>query len=106
MFSIITQLLLTSQPLYSFGLFSVALTVTKLADEYVAVPLNDAGMLHCLVKLNESGAEVFRGLTDEQDEEQIVQRLMKKYPELDSETAHTAVLQVIDELKNAGILTE
>ena len=43
-----------------------------------------------VIKLNESGAEVLRGLMEGQDEEQLVKRLIAKYPGLDSATAKTA----------------
>ena len=78
--------------------------ITKLSDEYVAVPLNRTEGFQGVVKLNESGAEVFRGLIDGQNEEQIVQRLQAKYPELDTEMAKKAVTQVLDSLKKTGIL--
>ena len=79
-------------------------TVAQLADDYVAVSLNGSGSFRGVIKLNESGAEVFQGLIDGQDEKQLAERLMAKYPELDSETAKKAVAEVIDNLKNAGIL--
>ena len=41
-------------------------TLAELAGEYVAVPLNE-GSFRGVVKLNESGAEVFRGLTEGED---------------------------------------
>ena len=81
-------------------------TVTKLADEYVAVPLTNKGKFRGVIKLNESGAEVFQGLIEGQQEEQLVQRLMSKYPTLDSETAGTAVSQVICAMKQAGVLED
>jgi hypothetical protein len=40
--------------------------LAELAGEYVAVPLNE-GSFRGVVKLNESGAEVFRGLTEGED---------------------------------------
>ena len=78
--------------------------VTQLADEYVAVPMEKTSGFHGLVKLNESGAEVFRGLMEGQTESQLAERLKAKYPELDSETAKQAVSEVIASLKKAGVL--
>ena len=77
-------------------------TVAELAGEYVAVPLGE-GDFRGVVKLNESGAEVFRGLTEGEDRQQLVQRLMKKYEGLDAETAEKAVDTVLQTLKDAGL---
>ena len=77
-------------------------TLAELAGEYVAVPLNE-GSFRGVVKLNESGAEVFRGLTEGEGRQQLVQRLMKKYEGLDAETAETAVDTVLQTLKDAGL---
>lgn len=81
-------------------------TLMGLAGEYVAVPLDGGENFHGIVKLNESGAEVFCGLTDGQDTEQLARRLMEKYKGLDRETANKAVAVVVDQLKNAGLLEE
>ena len=78
-------------------------TIADLAGEYVAVPLDDTNF-HGIVKLNESGAEVFRGLMEGQKEEQLAQRLMEKYPGLDAETAGKAVATVLEGLKERGLL--
>ena len=78
--------------------------LTELADEYIAVPLNKSGEFRGVIKLNESGAEIFQGLTEGQDEEALARRLMKKYPEMDPAHAGAAVRQVTDDLKKAGVL--
>ena len=79
-------------------------TLAKLGAEYMAVPLDNTEKNRIVIKLNESGAEVFQGLIDGQDEEQLAERLRAKYPELDSETARKAVNNVLYSLKKAGIL--
>lgn len=78
-------------------------TVAELAGEYVAVPLGE-GDFRGVVKLNESGAEVFRGLIAGEQEEQLIGRLTAKYPGLDRETAAKAVALVLEELKEADLL--
>lgn len=77
-----------------------------LDNEQVAVAAGENTSFHGLVKLNESGAEVFKGLTEGQNEEELAQRLMKKYEGLDKKTADQAVAIVIDKLKTAGLLEE
>ena len=79
-------------------------TLAKLGAEYMAVPLDNTEKNRIVIKLNESGAEVFQGLISGQEEEQLAERLRAKYPELDSETARKAVNNVLDSLKKAGIL--
>ncbi len=79
-------------------------TLTGLAGEYVAVPTDEKKGFHGIVKLNESGAEVFRGLSEGENEEQLALRLMKKYAGLDRETADKAVAVVISQLKEAGLM--
>lgn len=79
-------------------------TLTGLGDEFVAVPLDGGDDFHGIVKLNESGAEVFRGLTEGLKFEQLAQRLMGKYAGLDLDTANKAVKAVVDQLKEAGLL--
>ena len=81
-------------------------TITGLAGEYVAVPLDGAGNFHGIVKLNESGAEVFRGLSENLDEKQIAQHLMEKYQGLDAATADKAVLVEVDRLRAAGLIED
>jgi len=81
-------------------------TLTGLGGEYVAVPLDGGDDFHGIVKLNESGAEVFRGLSEGQDEKQIARRLMEKYPGLDTATADKAVSVVIEQLREAGLTDE
>ena len=81
-------------------------TLTGLAGEYVAVPLDGGDEFHGIVKLNESGAEVFRGLSEGQDPKQVARCLMEKYPGLDAATADKAVGVVIDQLKAAGLIDE
>ena len=81
-------------------------TLTGLAGEYVAVPLDGAENFHGIVKLNESGAEVFRALQEGMDADAISKRLMEKYPDLDAETAARATGIVVDQLKNAGLMED
>ena len=78
-------------------------TLTGLAGEYVAVPLDGNDTFHGIVKLNESGAEVFRGMQEGQDKAQIARRLMEKY-DIDRETAEKAIRVVADELHAAGLM--
>ena len=75
-------------------------------EQQIAVPLDGGKNFHGIIRLNESGAEVFRGLTEGEDEEQLVQRLMNKYDGLDRATAEKAVNAVIQKFRDANLLDE
>ena len=79
-------------------------TLTGLAGEYVAVPMENASNFHGIVKLNETGAEVFRAMQEGLDAEAIAKRLMAQYDDLDEATARKAVAVVVDELTAAGLM--
>ena len=81
-------------------------TLAELGGETVAVPLEEMKDFHGIVKLNESGAEVFRGLIEGEDTQQLVTRLRNKYAGLDAETAEKAVLSVLGTLKGAGLIED
>lgn len=78
-------------------------SLAELGGETMAVPLDETENFRGVLKLNESGAEVFRGLMEGEDTQQLVQRLMKKYEGLDAETAEKAVDTVLQTLKDAGL---
>ena len=80
--------------------------LTGLNGEYVAVPMNGSEGFRGIVKLNESGAEVFRALSEGLDRAQAAARLTEKYPGLNRETADKAVEIVIKKLRDAGLLEE
>ncbi len=79
-------------------------TLTKLAGEYMAVSLDHPELFHGLIKLNESGAEIFRLLSEGKSESEIARELMEKYEDLDAATAEKAVSMVIGKLNEAGLL--
>lgn len=79
-------------------------TLTGLAGEYVAVPLDHPDVFHGIIKLNESGAEIFRLMSEGKDEEEIVRTMREKYEGLDEETAKKAVAAVVERLNEAGLL--
>ena len=77
--------------------------VTNLAGESVAVPLDRLDDFRGIIKLNDSGAEIFRLLNEGKDEEEIVKQLMENH-QLDEATAKKAVTIVVEELSKAGLL--
>ena len=80
--------------------------LTELTGEYVAVSVDPSADFHGVVKLNASGAEVFRALNEGMNEEQCIERLMEKFSGLDRKTAKAAVELVLKELGDNGLLEE
>ncbi len=78
-------------------------TLAELAGEHMAVPMDNAENFHGIIKLNESGAEIFRLLNEGKEEKEIAEKLMEKY-QLDAETAGKAVASVIETLNRAGLM--
>ena len=81
--------------------------LTDLAGEYVAVPTEEsAENFRGVVRLNETGKDVFQGLLDGLTEEQIVEKLLEQYDGVDRQGAEQAVKSVVERLKKEGLLTE
>ena len=81
-------------------------TLTGLAGEYVAVPLDHPDIFHGIIKLNDSGAEIFRLMSEGKDETQVVEKLMEKYKDMDEETAKKAFSIVVQKLDEAGLIEQ
>lgn len=78
----------------------------KVADQYVVIATGEASKdFYGMVKLNESGADIWQGLMDGCDETGLVQRLMDKY-DLEEEKAKESVEKFLKEMESAGFLTE
>ena len=75
-----------------------------MGDEIVAVPVGDGSeKIHGVLKLNKSGAEILEYLKSGSSEEEIVEKLSKKY---DNGRASLAsdVHEAIESLEKAGLL--
>ncbi len=81
-------------------------TLASLNGEFVAVPLNHTDDFHGIIKLNESGAEVFQGLSRGEDLDTIAGNLMRKYEGLDLKTANQAIQIVLSKLSEAGMIEQ
>lgn len=76
------------------------------ADKKIAVPLNGKENFHGIIRLNESAEEVFLGLIEGENEDQLIQRLLNKYEGLDRPTAEKDVRAMIQKLKVTGLLED
>ena len=82
------------------------LVLVETAGEYIAVPTGaSAELLRGVVRLNESGAEVWRGLEAGEDEAGIAARLAAVY-EVDADTALRDTRAVVEKLRAAGLVTD
>ena len=82
------------------------LVVTQVGEDYFAVPTGAATeKLHGLVRLNETGAEIVKGLIEGMEAQEIADRLMRDYKGADRETSLKAVQSVVDSLSAAGLMT-
>ena len=81
-------------------------SITAIADEYVLVPImSSERSFKGIVRLNESGKEIWEYLKNGSDKVEIIKELIKKY-NISSEQANYAVCNVITKLINEGIIIE
>ena len=78
--------------------------IVNLQDDIIAIPVGErAEEIKGIVKLNESGREIFELLKEETTEAEIVNRLKAKYED-DSETLFHYVHSMIELLRKIGVL--
>lgn len=81
------------------------LIMTQVEDDYILVPVGDTKVsFNGLVRLNTTGAEIWRALEEELSEEEIVNRLKTLYTDVDHNTLVKSVRKTIDQFKDAGLL--
>ena len=81
--------------------------LSEIDESYFAVPVGkSAEQFHGMVKLNQTGADIWRGLEKGWNPEQIAGQLVNDYNGVDNMSALRAVQKVIDQLKEADLLEE
>ena len=78
--------------------------LTELAGEYVAVPTAAVSSFRGIVRLNETGADIWNGLAEGKTEQEIAEKLVSEYADLSSDKALQAVRDVIAVLLKEGLL--
>ena len=81
--------------------FKTKFIVTKLGDDTVAVSVG--GSNNAMIRLNDTGALIWKGIEDELEEQQIVSRMMEEY-KVDHETALKSVKSFIAKLQESDLL--
>lgn len=81
--------------------------LTKLGKEYIAVPVGETAKEYkCVVKLNNTGRDIWEGLTEGLDEKMIADKMVKKYENLSKEKALEDIFNVVERLKLGGLLKD
>lgn len=76
------------------------------AGEYVIIATGEASKeFYGMIKVNETGADIWQALIEECTEEEIVQRLTDKY-EIDKDTALSSVQAFVKKMEQAGFMAE
>ncbi len=81
--------------------------LSQVGGTFVAVPVGKAAKdFNGIVRLNESGANIWNKLEEGLNPEQIAVKLTEEYSNLVLTEAREAVMGVIDQLKTAGMLED
>lgn len=80
--------------------------VSEINGENYAVSLGSTETFHGMIRLNETGRDIFQGLLDGKGEEEIAAQLLKDYENVDIKLAKKAVDEMVEKLRNAGIVID
>lgn len=76
----------------------------KIAEQWVVVPVGARNVeFNAIMTLSETGADIWKALEQDMNEEQIVSNIIKEY-EVDEETAKNDVKEYIQQLLHKGII--
>ncbi len=79
--------------------------INNVAGETVAVSVgNNDGRFNGYIKLNETGAFIFKMLKNDTTREEIINALMKQYPDATQDAAEESVDSLIEQLSKAELL--
>ena len=81
--------------------------LTEVGDDIVAVPTGDAGEeFHGIIRLNDTAAFIWRGVSEGLTAEQIAERMCSEYDGVDIDTALDCTRTMIEKLKSDGIMED
>lgn len=79
--------------------------INNVAGETVAVSVGDNdGKFNGYIKLNETGAFIFKALKKDTTRDDVINALMAEYPDATKEDAAESVDSLIEQLKRAELL--
>ena len=83
------------------------LKLLKIGSSYAAVPDGSVeGSPRSVIRLNETAAEIWRGIESGLDLDAVTQSILAQYCDADEETVRDDVGRIIDQLAAAGLLEE
>ena len=78
----------------------------EVAGQCVVIAIGEASKtFHGMIKLNSTGKDIWEGLQEGQDEEQIIALLVEKY-QVEQEQVREDVQEFLKQMKEAGILAD
>jgi len=81
--------------------------VLELGEGYALVPTSEAEtVFQGIIRLNSTAKDIWDGLADELSEDEIADRLVKKYDRVDRKMILRGIRQVVETLRKQGILEE
>ena len=81
--------------------------ITKADEDYLVVPIGASlKRFNGIIRLNETGKEIWDALTEGKSEGEIADLLVEKYDGVDWERTLKSTRSVIEQLRAGGILTE
>lgn len=78
--------------------------INNVAGETVAVSVGNSGSFNGYIKLNETGAFIFKMLKKDTSVEEIVSAIVREYPDATPEDARDSVNNLIEQLNKAELL--
>lgn len=79
--------------------------INNVAGETVAVSVGDSvGRFNGYIKLNETGAFIFKKLKNDTSREEIIDEVLKEYPTATRDDAIESVDALLEKLNNAELL--
>ena len=73
--------------------------------ETVVIPVGETSeKFHGMIKLNQTGADIWKGVVDGLSEDEIAKSLMEKYEDVDYETALRGTQKIVGMMKDEGII--
>ena len=81
--------------------------ITEIGDDYAAVPTGAAAdAFHGIIRLNETGRDIWNGIAEGLSEEEIAERLVELYDGVDKDTARACTEETVKKLRAAGFVTD
>ena len=83
------------------------MVVVELGEGYAVAPTSEAEtVFRGIIRLNSTAKDIWDGLADGLSEDEIADRLSKKYDRVDREKILKGIRQVVETLRKQGILEE